>query len=82
MTLFELTTAAAGAGIVALDAGKGALQNRHHLPGFVAAPEQAGHELHGEIDMVEERLEPGAEVVQARSSPSGVSINRFFGHSP
>ena len=65
MTLLELTPAAAGAGIVALDAGKGALQNRHHLPGLAAAPEQAGHELHGEIHVVEERLEPGAQVVQA-----------------
>ena len=82
MTLLELATAAAGAGIVALDAGKGALQNLHHLLCFATAPEQAGHDLHGEIDVVEERFEPGAQVVQAAVSPSGVSIKRFLGHSP
>ena len=66
MTLLELPTAAAGAGIVALDAGKGALQNLHNLLCFAITPEQAGHDLHGKIHMVEERLEPGAQVVQAR----------------
>ena len=65
MTLFELTTAAAGAGIVALDAGKGARQNLHNLLCLAITPEQAGHELHGEIHMVEERFEPCAQIVQA-----------------
>jgi hypothetical protein len=63
MTLFELTPAAAGAGIVALDAGKDTLQNLHNLLCFAITPEQAGHELHREIGMMKEHLEAGAEVV-------------------
>ena len=93
MTLLELPTAAAGAWIVALDAGKGAFQNRHHLPGLAPAPDQAGHDLHGKIHVVEERFEPGAQVIQARfavrrfdahsaSGLRGASQKRFFGHSP
>jgi hypothetical protein len=65
MTLFELPAAAARAGIVALDAGKGALQNLHNLLCFAITPEQAGHELHGKIHMMKEHLEAGAKVVQA-----------------
>ena len=68
MTLLELTSAAAGAGIVAPigTPAKAALQNPITSVASLAAPEQAGHELHREIDVVEERLEPGAQVVQPR----------------
>ena len=82
MALLELAPAAAGAGIVALDAGKGAFQNRHHLPRLVATPEQAGHDLHGEIHVVEERFEPGAQIVQAGIAIRRHAMKRFFGHSP
>ena len=65
MTLPEFTTAPAGAWIVALDAGKRSFQNRHYLPGLAPPPEQASHDFHGKIDVVEERFEPSAQIVQA-----------------
>jgi len=59
MTLLELTTAPAGAWVVALGAGKREFQNRHYLPGLAPALEQASHDLHGKFGVMEERFEPG-----------------------
>ena len=64
MTLLELAPAAAGAGIQAVDARKGALQHLHHSFGFAATPEQAGHDLHRKINVVEKILKPGAQVIE------------------
>ena len=64
MTLLEFTTASTRTWIVALDAGKRSFQNRHYLPGLASPPEQACHEFHGKFDVVEERFEPGAQIVQ------------------
>ncbi len=76
MALLELAATAAGAGIVAVDVRENLLQNGHDLLRFAAAPDQAGHELHREIDVMKEQLEAGAEVVQA-----WLAIRRFDTHS-
>ena len=66
MALLELAAAAAGTGIVAFDAGEGALQDLHHFPCLALASDQAGHELHGKVDVVKEVLETGAQIVETR----------------
>ena len=72
VTLLELAAAAAGAGIIAIHIRKSPFENAHHLLRFAPAPDQPGHELHREIDVMKEQLETGTEVVQAR-----LTIRRF-----
>ncbi len=66
MALLELAAAATGTGGIALHAREGALQNRHDLPRLAIAPDQSGHEPHGEVHVVKELLEAGAQIVETR----------------
>jgi hypothetical protein len=54
MTLLKFAAAAAGAGIIPIGVGEGLLQNRHYFLRFTAAPNQPGHQLHREIDVLKE----------------------------
>ena len=66
MALFELTAVTARAGSVPLDAREGSIQNLHHLARLAAAPDQPGHQLHGEVHMMKEFLEADAQIIQTR----------------
>ena len=73
MALFVFATAATGTGIVAAGLGEERLplgfftvQNQHHLGRRPVASGQAGHELHRQVDVMEELLETGAEVIESR----------------
>jgi hypothetical protein len=72
VTLFELLPAPARAWVVAACIGERPIQDRHDFVRFTSAPNQPGHELHREVDPVEEELEASAQVVQ-----TGVTIGRL-----
>ena len=71
MTFLELTTAAAGAGIIAARLGKSLCrfatifsQDLHDLFGRVAPAQQARYDLHRTVNVMKERLIALAQVVQ------------------
>ena len=72
MTQAVFFPAAARAGIVWLGLGDGLLQaghffprqDVHHLVGVAPAAQQVGHHAHRAVDVVEEQLVAGAQVVQ------------------
>ena len=80
VALPELSPAAAGAGIQAVHASKRSLQDLHHLLRFKTAADKTRHNLHGKTDMMEELLQPYAQVVQTRLAIRSVdeTIARAF----
>ena len=71
MAPIELAATAAGAGIVTVNPCKGLIKNGHYLLCFMVAPDQASHEFHRKINMVEEQLETGTQVIKPRIAVGG-----------
>jgi len=71
VTVLVFPAAAARAGRVALHIGEGLPHDGHDGSHILPATEQVSHEPHGEIDVVEEILVPGTEVVEPRLAIGG-----------
>src|SRR4051794_5713502 len=76
---FVFLAAATGAGVVAADGGGGGGglfagfvgEHSHDVGGGAVVAEEVGHDLHVRVDVVEEALVGGAEVVEALFAGGG-----------
>src|SRR5258705_5409614 len=70
MTLLELASAAARAGIVTACARNPlrplSLENGHRFVGIAATAHKLGHQLHRMINMLEESFVAGAQIIETR----------------